>query len=479
MDGRTGLVVVCLVAGGAWALLVLALLVGRARHRRRTRPLAIVTEVGEWKQPPAVTELARPRRRRTGARPKRCSTSHCGATIPELRTASVTALAGLADRHDWAIDGLVEALAEASREPGPRRRRARPARAAARPTPAAAPRASEPRRPLLRRPPALALSRARRAARPCLHVGSVAERPRRRARDAPGGAARPLRSDTRSGFSTIRIRRCGRRHAARLPQSPAARRLPYLVPLLADTSWWVREAAREALVAAGEHATVAAVEPALESDDPALRSGAALVLQDIGHVDALVGDDEGGRLERIYGAGGRRLRGAAAERARRGLVLGDGAERSRQRPPRELRDSASSRCPDVRCLPGGALAHALGPARSRARGDTGAAGASARSTTSTLCQAPASRPASASSCRHTTRARRSSGRGSLGARDRLPGVRGDRRQRRLDGRHARAARPRARPRPRRGVLDERCSTPSRSSATTARPPIAGSSSSTR
>ena len=57
MDGLTGLVVVCLVAGGAWALLVLALLVGRARHRRRTRPLAIVTEVGEWKQPPAVTGL--------------------------------------------------------------------------------------------------------------------------------------------------------------------------------------------------------------------------------------------------------------------------------------------------------------------------------------------------------------------------------------------------------------------------------------
>ena len=37
--------------------------------------------------------------------------------IPELRTASVTALANLAERHDWAIDGLVEALAEASENP--------------------------------------------------------------------------------------------------------------------------------------------------------------------------------------------------------------------------------------------------------------------------------------------------------------------------------------------------------------------------
>ena len=90
------------------------------------------------------------------------------------------------------------------------------------------------------------------------------------------------------------------------------------MPLLGDRSWWVREAAREGLVAAGRDVT-GALAPALESDDHALRSGAALVLQDVGLVDELVREDDLGKLERILDAGGERLRTAAADRARSGL----------------------------------------------------------------------------------------------------------------------------------------------------------------
>ena len=321
MDGRTGLVVVCAVAGGAWALLVLALLVGRARHRRRTRPLAIVTEVGEWKRPPAVAELVD-----LGDTDERTAEALLNESlrsdIPELRTASVTALASLADRHDWAIDGLVEALAEASENPV--RVAGELDRLAPRPGPRLPPLLGHPNHVvrtyavrLLSRYPALSEQ----------HVPACTSDPSPNVRGAAletlraAGSPAALRHALRlleDPHPQVRAQAC-RTAAAVSGRASAA----YLVPLLADTSWWVRDAAREALVNAGDHATLA-VEPALESGDQALRTGAALVLQDIGHVDALVGDDEGGRLERIYGAGGRRLRGAAAERARRGLVLGDG-----------------------------------------------------------------------------------------------------------------------------------------------------------
>jgi HEAT repeat protein len=89
----------------------------------------------------------------------------------------------------------------------------------------------------------------------------------------------------------------------------------FVAPLLADESWWVREAAREALVGVGSDvATV--VAPLVDAGDPALRRGAALVLQDVGAVDALMDGGEAGELERIMDAGGGRLRRAAAERAR-------------------------------------------------------------------------------------------------------------------------------------------------------------------
>ena len=109
----------------------------------------------------------------------------------------------------------------------------------------------------------------------------------------------------------------------------------FVAPLLADESWWVREAAREALVGAGPE--VAARRRAARGDgDPALRKGAALVLQDVGALDALVDSGEAGELERIMEAGGGRLRRAAAERARRSSRAESG------------RGHDWSRCHDVR-----------------------------------------------------------------------------------------------------------------------------------
>jgi len=322
MDGPTGLVVVCLVAGGAWALLVLALLVGRARHRRRTRPLAIVTEVGEWKQPPAVTELV-DLGDADGRRAEALLYQSLRSDIPELRTASVTALANLAERHDWAVDGLVEALAEASENPV--RVAGELDRLAPRPGPRLPPLLGHPN-PVVRSYAARLLSRYPTLAEQ--HVPACTSDPSPNVRGAAletlraAGSPAALRHALRlleDPHPQVRAQAC--RTAAAVSGRASA---TYLVPLLADTSWWVREAAREALVTAGDHATVA-LEPALDSHDQALRTGAALVLQDTGHVDSLVGDEEVFRLERILDAGGRRLRGAAAERARRGLVLGDGS----------------------------------------------------------------------------------------------------------------------------------------------------------
>ena len=340
MDGRTGLVVVCLVAGGAWALLVLALLVGRARHRRRTRPLAIVTEVGEWKQPPAVTELV-DLGDTDGRAAEALLYQSLRSDIPELRTASVTALASLADRHDWAIDGLVEALAEASENPV--RVAGELDRLAPRPGPRLPPLLGHPN-PVVRSYAVRLLSRypgARGAARPCLHVGPVAERPRRRARDASGGGldrcapscAPASRRSASAGAGTGMPHRC---------RSLRPRVGAYLVPLLADTSWWVREAAREALVTAGDHATVRRRAGSRQPRPGAAerrRPGAA------GHrARRLPRRRRRGRPARADPRRGRRTASRSRRRARteRASSSATGA-RSRRRPPRDVRDRASSR----------------------------------------------------------------------------------------------------------------------------------------
>jgi HEAT repeat protein len=90
---------------------------------------------------------------------------------------------------------------------------------------------------------------------------------------------------------------------------------PMICRLLADRQWWVRTAAKDALRAIGGE-SVPALLSVLAHDDGFARNGAAEVLQDIGFVDSLEADGgSSALLERIYEAGGERLREAATARA--------------------------------------------------------------------------------------------------------------------------------------------------------------------
>jgi len=107
-------------------------------------------------------------------------------------------------------------------------------------------------------------------------------------------------------------------HAARSAgQLLGAEAAPSLVRLLADTRWWVRTAAKDALRGIGPDA-VSALLATLIDPDAFARNGAAEVLQDVGFVDSLALETpDSPLLERIYAAGGDGMREAAQERIAR------------------------------------------------------------------------------------------------------------------------------------------------------------------
>ena len=108
----------------------------------------------------------------------------------------------------------------------------------------------------------------------------------------------------------VRAHAC--RAAATLGGLPVAGRL---TPLLADERWGVRAAAKDGLRMLGPD-TLQVLVPLLESPDRFARNGAAELLQDLGVVDWLArGHPASDLLERIYAAGGERLRAAALHRA--------------------------------------------------------------------------------------------------------------------------------------------------------------------
>jgi hypothetical protein len=232
----------------------------------------------------------------------------------DVRVAAVTTLSALAADHEWALDGLVEALA--SEIETPERVATELDRLAPRPGRRLAPLVGHPSEVvryyvvrLLGRYPELARRHvAALTADPSPHVRAAALETLRAA-----GSADTLRralemlSDTQPF-----VRAQASRTAAAIAGVGAA---SFVAPLLADESWWVREAAREALVGVGRD-VAAVVGPLVDAGDPALRKGAALVLQDVGAVDALMDGGEADALERIMDAGGGRLRRAAAQRAR-------------------------------------------------------------------------------------------------------------------------------------------------------------------
>ena len=313
-----GLVVVCALAGGAWLLLVLIMLGGRLRARTARVPVP-ASAGGEWQLSDEAIERAG-LRSVDSEETRRLLARAIRSAEPEVRVAGITALGGLGERHEWAIDGLVEALVHEGDD----------AVKVASHLDRLAPRPGPRLPPLLGHPSGTVRFYAVRL---LARYETLAARhvPAMTGDTSPNVRAAAL--ETLRAVASGEALRCAlrllddpsplvRAHAARTaaaiaPQTAAS----FLVPLLSDRSWWVREAVREGLVAGGR-GVADTIDPALESEDVTLRSGAALVLQDVGLLDELVGEDELRRLERILDAGGRRLREAAADRARSGLRLG-------------------------------------------------------------------------------------------------------------------------------------------------------------
>ncbi|MGH3136192.1 MAG: HEAT repeat domain-containing protein [Gaiellaceae bacterium] len=107
-------------------------------------------------------------------------------------------------------------------------------------------------------------------------------------------------------------------HAARAAgHVVGAAAAPTITRLLADERWWVRTAAKDALRGLGTE-SVPSLLSLLSHSDPFARNGAAEVLQDVGYVDFLAADNPSSPLlERIYAAGGQKLREAAETRVER------------------------------------------------------------------------------------------------------------------------------------------------------------------
>jgi len=324
MDGRSGLVLLCAISGCAWALLGLAVLGGRLRARRRHLTPEVVGGDTEWRVPEEVLDkIGLGDAAANEEETRQILGRSLRSDDPAVRMASITALGRLAGRFEWAIDGLVEVLVGDADE----------AVKVATELDRLAPRPGPRLPPLLGHPSSTVRFYAVRllagyeslAAR---HLPAMIDD---RSANVRAAALESLR-DVASG-ETLRcalrllddpspvVRAQAVRTASAVAPLPAA---SFVAPLLVDRSWWVRNAAREGLVAAGRDVADLLV-PALESDDPALRAGAALVMQDIGLVDDLVTDVDPGQLERILDAGGGRLRRAASERARHGLHLAPGA----------------------------------------------------------------------------------------------------------------------------------------------------------
>jgi HEAT repeat protein len=332
MDGRAAAAVVCALAGSAWALMAVATLARRARFARRARAEAAApapllpperADRYGWTDEAWVDHLgpaAEPAPTAAEPEDRVLLRQALRSREPAVRRAAVTALGRLGEHHDWAIDWLIEALAEG---------RDTPARVAAE-LDRLASRVGTRLVPLLGHPSSVVRFYAVRLLARHGEVGR---------RLAAGLVHDPSANVRAAALETLRTVDSGEalRSALRLLEDPnphvrahacrtacsiaGASAAPFVVPLLADDSPPVRDAAAKALVSAGRKVAPSLL-PVLDHQDEGVRSRAALVLQDVGIVDELLsrGDDHAA-LERIFAAGGDRLRAAAAERARRRVAL--------------------------------------------------------------------------------------------------------------------------------------------------------------
>ncbi|MDQ3122508.1 MAG: HEAT repeat domain-containing protein [Actinomycetota bacterium] len=280
-----------------------ARLIQRARGRPRT-------DWGRWRRVSALTRLARAH---SLAAP-RLLRHALSDPDPRIANAAVRSLGDLGD--GWAIDILVSALREGSAP------RSRIAAQLERLAPVPGPRFV----PLLRHPHPAVRFWAATLLEPYPELGREGlialmwdpdPNVRAAAVETLGGrsgsavgAATLARLDDPAWF--VRV------HAARAAgHVVGADAAPSITPLLADEQWWVRTAAKDALRGMGSDA-VPALLAVLGHEDEFARNGAAEVLQDVGFVDTLAFEQPlSPLLERIYEAGGERLREAAQARTTR------------------------------------------------------------------------------------------------------------------------------------------------------------------
>jgi HEAT repeat protein len=317
VDGSAALVLVCALAAACWLGLAAAIPASRLVARRR-RKMALAAGVASDMQDDTLVGRDGPTMRALLERGLRDRDR-------DVRVAAITSLAGLAPSHEWALDGLIEALASELETPG---------RVAAE-LDRLAPRPARRLVPLLEHPSDVVRFYAVRllARYPDLARRHVPDVTRDRSPNVRAGALETLRDSgsaeaLRSALVLLRdpqpfVRAHAGRTACAIAGCSAA---TFVAPLLGDPSWWVREAARESLARLGPD-VAPVVSPLLEDDDAAIRAGAALVLQDVGVLDRLaqrgsLATHDPGHLERILRAGGPRLRRTASERAGRRIALG-------------------------------------------------------------------------------------------------------------------------------------------------------------
>ena len=329
MDSRA-LAVVWLLLGcsiAAWLAISVAVLVSRARYDRRKasrRPAELSsraaarlvrrvrrtprTEWGQWRR---IAALQRLERAHHGAVPALVG-AVLGDADERVASAALRTLGDIGD--EWAVDILLDAL---RRGRGPRSRvAAELERLAPTPGPKLVPllRDWDPRvrfwaATLLAGYPDLAESSLVALTwDPDPNVRAAAVETLGTRSGEAVGSALVARLDDPEWFVRVHAARA----AGHVVGGAAA---PSIGLLLTDSKWWVRTAAKDALRGMGVDA-VPALLSLLGHDDAFAQNGAAEVLQDVGFVDFLVQDDPTSPLlERIYAAGGDRLRKAAEERA--------------------------------------------------------------------------------------------------------------------------------------------------------------------
>ena len=297
----SALPIVLAVAASAWFVLLVAAIVARRRHARRRKRLRSA--------PPDAHELTsvlEPVGRYRGLASARALAVLSSADHPnsqeflehaltsedaEIRRAAVAGLGHLGSTHDWAVDGLITALTTGADAP---------ARVAAQ-IDRLAPRPGTRLVALLSHPDATIRFWAVRLLAP--YSGGLAEDRLIALLDDPEPSVRA------GSLSGLRVASSGdalrgalallndeeprvRTHACRtVADLGGARMAPFLVPLLGDPSWWVRQSAHDALKRLGPQVEEAVAAHA-ETDDVAVRTGVMVLLDDL-HDTTSADDDRG------------------------------------------------------------------------------------------------------------------------------------------------------------------------------------------